>query len=273
MAGASSDSLAAVRRDLDPVLVSGGVPLASELFSALRTVDSSAPLRRSLTDPSWPVERRTAVVGSLFGDKVSAEALTVLNSLAERKWSRARDYGDALEELATIAVAASAERGGSNGGLDGLGRLSDELLSFNRAVEESHDLQRALTDPQAPASAKGNLAERLLSNGSSEARLLVRQAVEAPRGHKPVALIREFVDVVAQRQKQWIAEVTVARPLTPGQQERLAAALKGLFGRDLTLDVAVDPELVGGIRVQVGDDVVDSSLQSRLHDLQRKMAG
>jgi F-type H+-transporting ATPase subunit delta len=269
MAGASSDSLAAARRDLDPVLVSGGASLAAELFSALQAVDSSAPLRRALTDPSWSVERRTGVVGSLFGGKVSEGALSVLNNLAGHKWSTARGFGDALEQLATTAVAASAEREG----LAGLGRLSDELLSFNRAVEESHDLQRALTDPQAPAVAKGNLAERLLGNGSSEAKLLVRQAVESPRGHKPVNLIRGFVDAVAQRQKQWIAEVTVARPLAPGQQDRLAAGLKGLFGRDLKLDVAVDPELVGGIRVQVGDDVVDSTLQSRLHDLQRKMAG
>ncbi|GAA1663219.1 ATP synthase subunit delta [Citricoccus zhacaiensis] len=269
MAGASSDSLATARQELDSVLVSGGTQLASELFTALAAVDSSAPLRRALTDPSWSVERRTGVVGSLFGSKVSEDALRVLNTLAGLKWSRTRDFGDSLEQLATTSVAASAERDG----LDGLGRLSDELLSFNRAVQESHDLQRALTDPQAPASAKGNLAERLLGSGSAEAKLLVRQAVEAPRGHKPVDLIRGFVDTVAERQRLWIAEVTVARPLAPAQQERLAAALKRLFGRDLKLDVAVDPELVGGIRVQVGDDVVDSSLQSRLHDLQRKMAG
>lgn len=269
MAGASSDSLAAARTELDPVLVSGGTSLAAELFTVLEAVDSSAPLRRALTDPSWSVERRTGVVGSLFGSKASEGALSVLNTLAGHKWSQPRDFGDALEQLATTAVAASAERDG----LDGLERLSGELLSFNRAVEQSHDLQRALTDPQAPAAARGNLAERLLGNGSAQARLLVRQAAQAPRGHKPVNLIRGFVETVARRQRLWIADVTVARPLAPAQQDRLAAGLKRLFGRDLKLDVAVDPDLVGGIRVQVGDDVVDSTLQSRLHDLQRKMAG
>ncbi len=269
MAGASSDSLATARTELDPVLVSGGTALAAELFTALDTVDASAPLRRALTDPSWSVERRTGVVGSLFGSKLSEGALTVLNTLAGLKWSTPRDFGDALEQLATTAVAASAERDG----LDGLERLSGELLSFNRAVEQSHDLQRALTDPQAPAASKGNLAERLMDGSSAEARLLVRQAARSPRGLKPVNLVRQFVDTVARRQKLWIADVTVARPLAPAQQDRLAAGLKRLFGRDLKLDVAVDPELVGGIRVQVGDDVVDSSLQSRLHDLQRKMAG
>ncbi|QCU78416.1 F0F1 ATP synthase subunit delta [Citricoccus sp. SGAir0253] len=269
MAGTSSDSLTAARRDLDPVLTSGGLPLAAELFTALRTVDDNAPLRRAMTDPSWTVERRVGVVRSLFGGRVSEGATTVLADLAARRWTRDRDFGDALEQLATTAVAASAEREG----LDGLGRLADQLLAFNRAVGESHDLQRALTDPQAPTASRGTLAERLLGGASPEARLLVRQAVEHPRGLKPVDLVRDFVDAVAERQRQWIAEVTVARPLAAGQHERLAAGLRRLFGRDLRLDVAVDPELVGGIRVQVGDDVVDSSVQSRLHDLQRKLAG
>jgi F-type H+-transporting ATPase subunit delta len=269
MAGASTDSLTAARRDLDSVLTTGGLPLAAELFSALGTVDSSAPLRRALTDPSWTTERRVGVVRSLFGGKLSEAGSAVLTDLAGRRWSRDRDFGDALEQLATTAVAAAAERDG----LAGLERLSDELLSFNRAVGESHDLQRALTDPQAPAAARGALAARLLGGASEEARLLVRQAVENPRGSKPVDLIRDFVDAVADRQRTWIAEVTVARPLGPGQQDRLASGLRRLFGRDLKLDVAVDPELVGGIRVQVGDDVVDSSLQTRLLDLQRKLAG
>ena len=80
-------------------------------------------------------------------------------------------------------------------------------------------------------------------------------------------------DVVAERQRQWIAEVTVARPLEAEQQERLALGLRRAFGRDLVMDVTVDPHVVGGIRVQVGDDVVDGSMASRLHDLQRRMAG
>ena len=57
------------------------------------------------------------------------------------------------------------------------------------------------------------------------------------------------------------------------QQRRLAEGLNRLFGRDLKLDVTVDPSLVGGVRVKVGDDVVDSTVATRLHDLQRKMAG
>lgn len=269
MAGASSDSLAAARQALEPTLASGGLQLARELFSTLNVLDENGPLRRALTDPSWTVERRSGVLRSLFGGRLSDDALQVLTDLAGRRWSRERDFGDAVEQLAVTAVAASAEREG----LSGLDRLSQELLSFQHVVEESHEVQRALTDQQAPAEARGNLAERLTGNGSQEVRLLVRQAVQNPRGLKPAELIRRFATAVAGRQRQWIADVTVARPLSDEQQARLAEGLRRSFGRDLKLDVTVDPALVGGVRVKVGDDVVDSTVATRLHDLQRKMAG
>lgn len=78
---------------------------------------------------------------------------------------------------------------------------------------------------------------------------------------------------MATRQRRWIADVTVAKPLQQSQQDRLARGLSAAFGRELTLNVEVDPQLVGGIRVQVGDEVVDSSISARLDDLKTKMAG
>lgn len=270
MSGASTESLAASTAALEQVLAQGGVQLAEELFAALDVVDGNGPLRRALTDPSWSVERRAGVIQSLFGGRFSEQAVQVLTDLSGRRWSAERDFGDALEQLAGTAVAASAEREG----LTGLDRLSEELLGFHRLVEHDHEVQRALTDQQAPAQSRGRLAQRLLGeHASAEATLLVRRAAEQPRGVKPALLVRRFADAVAQRQRRWIAEVTVARPLTDEQRERLSQGLRRSFGREVRLDVSVDPQLVGGVRVQVGDDVVDSTVAGRLNDLQRKMAG
>lgn len=267
--GASRDSLAASLKEVGTVLDEGGVALARELFAALDVVDQQGALRRALTDPAWSTERRAGVVDSLFGSRVGPGALQVLKDLAGRRWSSERDFGDALETAAAHAAAGEAARGGH----DGLAALSGELLAFNRVAEESHEVQRAVTDQRAPASARAQLAARLLGPQASEAgRLLVERAVASPRGVKPFTAVRRHADVVAERQRQWIAEVTVARPLDAGQQERLAAGLRRAFGRDLVLDVSVDPSVVGGIRVQVGDDVVDGSMASRLNDLQRRMA-
>lgn len=270
MTGASRDSLTASLQAVGPVLDEGGVALARELFSALDVVDEQGALRRALTDPAWSVERRHGLVDSLFGTRATPGALQVLRDLAGRRWSAERDLGDALETVAAHAAAGEAARGGH----DGLAALSGELLAFNRTVEESHEAQRALTDAQAPAQARATLARRLLGAGASPAaQLLAERAATHPRGVKPMVAMRNHADVVAERQRQWIAEVTVARPLEASQQERLAAGLRRTFGRDLVMDLTVDPTVVGGIRVQVGDDVIDASVASRLNDLQRRMAG
>jgi F-type H+-transporting ATPase subunit delta len=96
--------------------------------------------------------------------------------------------------------------------------------------------------------------------------------VSAPRGHKPAALARRFVELVAKRQQRWIANVSVTRPLTQAQIRRLQAGLNAVYGRELRINITVDPSLVGGVRVQVGDEVVDSTVVTRLAELRRKLA-
>lgn len=270
MSQASRDSLAQLHTELKGVLSSGGVDLGSELFAALKVIDENGALRRAATDPTVDADRRRQLLGKVFASKVSANAVTVLEHLAGARWSVEREFGDAVEEMAAMAVISSAEVDG----LAGLQTLTQELLEFNHAVDSSHELQWALTDHQAPVASRGNLAVKLLSSDAMEAtNVLVRQAVELPRGLKPVDLVRRFADLAAQQQRQWIADVTVARPLQQTQVDRLGKSLSKAFGRELTLNIETDSQLVGGIRIQVGDEVIDSSVATRLNDLNTKLAG
>ena len=84
--------------------------------------------------------------------------------------------------------------------------------------------------------------------------------------------MERFAEQVAARQQRWIAQVTVAKDLDQAYRERLSTSLNRYFGRELKLDVVVDPEVVGGIRVQVGDEVVDNTAAAKLNDLSRKLA-
>lgn len=270
MSQASRDSLAQLQNTLEPTLAQGGLETAEHLFGALKVIDDNGALRRSITDPTLEPARREQLVTKVFDQHVSNEALTVLKQMSGARWSDERDFGDAVEKVGARTVAIVAERNG----LSGLQQLTDELLGFTHTVESSHEVQRALTDAQAPVKARTDLAEKLLASGASpEARVLVRQAVSEPRGAKPADLVRRFADEIATRQSRWIADVTVARPLQQSQQDRLNKALSASFGRELTLNVDVDPQLVGGIRIQVGDEVLDSSIAGRLNDLNTKLAG
>ncbi|WP_026534987.1 F0F1 ATP synthase subunit delta [Arthrobacter sp. H14] len=272
MAGVSGESLAAAQERLATMLPSATLQLAEELFGVLATLDSSAGLRRALTDPSRPGKDKEALAKQLFGGKVSADAETVIAGLSSSRWARARDIGDALETLAATVAIAVAERGRS-GGLSGLERLENDLFAFNEVVNSSHELQRSLVAPQASADAKAALALKLVPNAGEPARVLIRQAAADPRGLKPTALVGRFVELVAERQERWIAYVTVTAPLSPAQMERLQSGLDRLYDRELKINESVDPRLVGGVRVKVGDEVLDASVISRLGELRRQLAG
>jgi F-type H+-transporting ATPase subunit delta len=275
MAGVSSESLATALAGLEAKLPTASLQLAKELFGILGMVDSSAGLRRALTDPSRNGDEKSALVRQLVGGKVSADAAEIAGGLASSRWATARDIGDALETLAATVVISVAENKSavSASGISGLEELENDLFSFNQAVASNHEVQRALSEPQASAAAKATLAERLVPGASEEAKVLITQAVTQPRGIRPTRLVERFAELAAKRQQRWIATVSVTRPLTATQLARLQAGLNALYGRELKVNVNVDPALIGGIRVQVGDEVLDASVVTRLGELQRQLAG
>jgi F-type H+-transporting ATPase subunit delta len=81
------------------------------------------------------------------------------------------------------------------------------------------------------------------------------------------------MDLVADQRGRTVATVVSAVPLSPAQSERLAAVLSKRYGTDVSINTVVDPSVVGGVRVQIADDVIDASVSSRLADLRQRLAG
>ena len=92
------------------------------------------------------------------------------------------------------------------------------------------------------------------------------------RGNVESAL-QEYLDLAAAALEEAVATVHTARELSADEQQRLAAALASQYGKDVQLHVVVDPELIGGLRVEIGDDVIDGTVVSRLDDARRRLAG
>ncbi len=270
MAGVSSISLATVREGLESRLGTADLSFAEDLFGVLAILDSNAGLRRALTDPSRTGKDKAVLVDQLISGRVSPDALSVVEDLVNERWANARDIGDALETLAATVVVSVAEQGS---GVEGLEQLENELYSFIQVVASNHALQRALSEAQAKPEAKVELALKLVPQAGPAGKLLITQAVRAPRGLKPAALVERFLELVAARQQRWIANVSVTRPLTPSQFERLESGLNAMYARELKVHVKVDPSLIGGVRVSVGDEMVDSTVSTRLSELRRKLAG
>ena len=97
--------------------------------------------------------------------------------------------------------------------------------------------------------------------------------MQQPRGRRIGALIRYAASVVADQAGLAVATVTSARPIAPQQLTRLQAGLSKTYGRELRINSVVDENVIGGIRVQVGDDVIDGSVASKLNDLRLQLTG
>ena len=152
--------------------------------------------------------------------------------------------------------------------------VEDELFRFGRTVDGDRALRDALADRRGTPQAKADLISALLRGKAAAATVhLARQAVLAPRGRRLDQSLDLYLAEAAARREQTIAHATVASALSQAQHDRLVAALSALFGRPVQLNVDVDPAIVGGIRVEVGDEIIDGSIEGRLEEARRRLAG
>ncbi|WP_345618266.1 F0F1 ATP synthase subunit delta [Streptomyces ziwulingensis] len=271
MHGASRGALVAARERLDALTDSTSVDagtLAGELASVTALLDREVSLRRVLTDPAQTGEGKAVLVQRLLGTQVSGSAADLVAGLVRSRWSRSRDLVDALEELADTADLTAAQRDGS------LDDVEDELFRFGRIVSSNTELRAALTDRKATVPAKGELLRSLLGGRARPTtERLVTRLVTAPRGRSLESGLESLSKLAAERRNRMVAVVTSAVPLSDPQKQRLGAALAKLYGRPMHLNLDVDPAVLGGIQVQVGDEVINGSIADRLEDAGRRLAG
>ncbi len=272
MRGVSRESLAQATERLEMLL--GGVDaaaagdVADDLFGVTGALADNPGLRRALTDPSRDGEAKAALVAQLLGGKVSEAGLDLVSGLVRSRWSSASDLTDAIEQLAISSVLAAAEKAGR------LDAVEDELFRFSRTVAADQGLRDAFSMRTEGTERKAELVRRLLGEPAApETVRLAVQAAVAPRGLRTERVLASFVEAAARRRRQLVAEVTAATPLTERQRERLAGALQQLYGRAVRLNVDVDPEVLGGIRVEVGGEVLDGTAVGRLDEARRRLTG
>ena len=242
--------------------------LADELFAVARLLDGQLTLRRSLSDPAGKPDERAALANRLFASRLSPAALELVETVARQRWSRPPDLVEAFMALATEASLDAAEVRGE------LDDVEDELFRFGRIVSSDRELGRILSDRKAPAGGKSALLDRLLSRKVSPVTdQLLRNVLTGPHvGHAENAIER-LSEVASRRRGQSVARVTTAVPLTAEQEQRLTEVLGRIYGRTVGLQVTVDPSVLGGLIVQVGDEVIDGSIAHRLEVAGRRLVG
>lgn len=269
---ASRESLAEATERLDGV-VDGSTAtqltqLGDELFAVLRLVDGERALRRHLADPSVPAAARTAFVDQLFGSKIARPSLDVVSDLVSARWSASIDLLEALETVARRATLGVAEKDGS------LDDVEDQLFRFGRILDREPELTTLLADRNTPDDKRVELLKEVLGGKVSPVTAsLLEQTVRTPRGRSLDLAAEELSELAAARRDRYVAHVRTAVRLTGEQEQRLTDSLNRLYGRPISLQIELDTDLIGGLVVRVGGEVIDGSVAGKLAAARRQLPG
>lgn len=262
MRGTSSTSFAEVLRHVEAAPAADGAgseTLAQELFSVADAIDSSNQLVRALSDPGRPVEVKESTVRALFAGRVSPHSLEITVEVVRRRWSEQEDILDALELLGVTALLDQARTEGV------LEQVETELFEVSRVIDGSGELTGALDGARDDHAQRASLLSTLLEGRAHRITVtLAARGVGRRTDIKPARRVEEFARFASDRRRRAFASVSSAVPLSEAQQARLRDVLADIYGREVQLNLEVDPEVVGGLRIQVGDDLYDATVLARL---------
>ncbi|TFC82546.1 F0F1 ATP synthase subunit delta [Cryobacterium sinapicolor] len=265
MGSATREALATSRAALAANASTADLATGESLLNAGRVIGESSQLLSALADPAADDAAKAALVRAVFASGLTPAALELIQKVSATRWSSHDDLLAGIEDLGLRSIAASAPAAG---------QVESELFAFGTAVSSNSELELALASKLGKASAKVGLVDSLLAGKVSDQTLaIVRHLVQQPRGRRIGELLRYAASTVADQSGTSIATITSAAALAPEQVERLRASLSVRYARQLTINQVVDPALVGGVHVQIGDVVIDGSIATRLKDLRLQLAG
>ena len=235
--------------------------VGAELLDASAVIASSSALRAAVSDAVVHANVKQQLVANVFA-KASKTAREILEEVAVNRWSNGDDVTDALENLGIRAEAIVAK-----------GPLDEELLAINDVISSDNELELTLGSKLGDADTKATLVNAVFSGKVSENALrILAHLVQNARGRRIGAMLKESAAIVADQHGYELATVSVAADISSASVKRLETSLAKSYGKPVKLNIVVDPAVLGGMRIQIGDDVIDGSVASRLNELRLKLA-
>jgi F-type H+-transporting ATPase subunit delta len=265
MASSTRQALAQAKADASAYLGSD-LSFATDLFVVADAISGSTQLRGILSDTSTESAAKNALIERVFSAKVSSNAVEFVKKVAALRFSRSIDLVVVLEQLGVHAASATAAK------TSVLSQVEAELFSFQQAVASDRDLQFALSNKSAPRETKLALVNALIgSKAHAVTQAIINQAVGASRGRRVAIVLDQFAKQVAAYGESLVANVTVSKELEQSQIERLRSTLAGTYGQQVSLNIEVDPSILGGMVIQIAGEIIDGSVSTRLQNLKLQL--
>lgn len=263
MGTATKHALAAVKREID-TLTQADADSARALFGAVDALAASKPLASAFAERGAGTDAKRALAERVFGARVGGAGLRVLVTALTQNWESDNDLVVGVQEAAIRSLAQAT------GAHD---RLGAELDTFLDTVSSNGELELTLSSRLGGAEGKLALIDRLFgSRLDQDAMRIIRSLVQVPAGRRIRRAVTWARAVVADQANRQVAVVTVARPLPQPQLERLKAGLTARFGREVSVNEVVDPSVLGGMRIELGDELMDDTAAARLKQLRLQLA-
>lgn len=241
--------------------------IGNELFTITKVLDDSIQLERALTDPSRPVADKVAVLKELLGDNAHPMTMEIMTDLVSRRWSRARDIANAVEDFGVDAMMYYADA------TDATLQVSIELSELHSALLNLPVVRAKLYDYQATSEARVKLFREVFS-GKTLNKVTMRLAEHATcnlRRRRYLETIQWLINKFSRHMGEPMVTVTTATPLKKEQIKRLVEVYSAKVGRQVHINSVVDPTVLGGMRIQVCDEVTDNTVVAQLQNLHRKV--
>jgi F-type H+-transporting ATPase subunit delta len=151
--------------------------------------------------------------------------------------------------------------------------VSDEVFELSRIVDGNPQLRDALSDPARSVADKSALLDSLLEGKVLPATVTLAKQALAGTYRTMTAALATYRVVAAESEGEVVATVRVARALSAADLRRLGEILNQQYATTVRLNVITDPDVIGGVRVEIGDQVIDGTISGRLDDARRRLAG
>ena len=270
LGGSSRASVSTLRKSLADLVskqsATDAAQFSTDLFTVLTVLSSSVGLRRALTDNSRDAASKAELISNLFGKNVTEAAKTLFSQAASLRWSNPAEIADAIENLAVESASAAADKSGE------LEKLENQLFDFARVLIANPDFRQALNTASDTDANKVSLLESVVNGKYSLPTInLLKRVVVLRRGRSIDATLATYSHYVSNSRNRLVAHVKTAIALTDSQTSSLIAALTKQMGREVHVNIEIDPKVLGGISIRYADDVIDGTVVNRLAEASRAL--
>ena len=269
---ASRESLAALVDRFDEVTADVEADqlstVANDLASVAKLLARETILTRHLADPADNPSPKLGLLETVLEGKVSDTALEVLKAAVSGRWSTDGNLVDAVEHVARLALLVRAERE------DQAGDVEEQLFRFGRILDAQPRLVTLLSDYTAPVAGRVKLLDDVLDSGSgvnATTAQLLSQTIELLRGERADDAVIDLAELAVARRGEVVAHVSAAAALSDAQRTRLTEVLTRIYGHPVSVQLHINPQLLGGLNIAVGDEVIDGTLSSKLAAAETKL--